>query len=41
VASCKVVAGELAKLEQHQLELVGSSGDIKSANPRFRLEDGE
>ena len=41
VASCKVVAGELAKLEQRQLELVGSSGEIKSGKPRFRLEDGE
>jgi hypothetical protein len=41
VASCKVVASELAKLEQRQLELVGSSGDIKSAAPHFRLEDGE
>jgi len=41
VASCKVVASELTKLEQRQLELVGTSGDIKSATPRFRLEDGE
>src|SRR5690242_11819000 len=41
LASCKVVAGELSKLEQRQLELVGSSGDIKSTNPRFRLDDGE
>jgi hypothetical protein len=41
VASCKIVAGELTKLEQHQLELVGSTGDIKSDRPRFRLSDGE
>jgi hypothetical protein len=41
VASCKVVASELTKLEQHQLQLVGSTGAVKSANPRFRLGDGE
>jgi hypothetical protein len=39
-ASCKVVASELAKLEQHRLELVGASDD-KSAKPRFRPGDGE
>jgi hypothetical protein len=41
VASCKVVSGELTKLEQHQLELIGSTGAIKSDEPRFRLGDGE
>lgn len=41
VASCKVVSGELTKLEQHQLELVGSTGAVNSDNPRFRLGDGE
>jgi hypothetical protein len=41
VASCKVVARELTRLEQHQLELVGSTGAVNSARPRFRLDDGE
>jgi len=41
VPSCKLVASELTKLEQHRLELVGSAGDVKSAAPRFRLGDGE
>jgi hypothetical protein len=40
-ASCKVVSSELAKLEQHRLQLVGSTGEIKSPTPRFRLGDGE
>jgi hypothetical protein len=41
VASCKVVASELTRLEQHQLELVGSTGALKSPQPRFRPGDGE
>ena len=41
VASCKLVAAELAKLEQHRLELVGSAGEVKPAKPGFRPGDGE
>ena len=41
VASCKVVAGELGKLEQHQLALVGSNGAVEEGRPNFRLGDGE
>ena len=41
VASCKVVSSELTKLEERQLQLVGSTGEIKSPAPRFRLGDGE
>ena len=41
VASCKLVANELAKLEDHQLQLVGSTGDVESPRARFRLGDGE
>ena len=39
--SCKIVASELAKLEQHRLELVGATTADKSATPRFRPGDGE
>jgi hypothetical protein len=41
VASCKVVATELNRLEQHQLQLVGSEGAIDKPPARFRLSDGE
>jgi hypothetical protein len=41
VASCKVVATELNRLEQHQLKLVGSEGAIDKPPARFRLSDGE
>ena len=40
VVSCKVVATELTKLEQHQLELVGSSNPNEPRQP-FRPGDGE
>ena len=39
-ASCKLVASELAKLEQHRVVLVGVTAD-KSDKPRFRPGDGE
>lgn len=41
VPSCKIVAAELTKLEQHQLQLVGSQGAVDQPAPRFRLGDGE
>jgi hypothetical protein len=41
VASCKVVSSELTKLEQHQLELIGSTATVTPDKPRFRPGDGE
>jgi hypothetical protein len=41
VISCKLVASELVKLEQHQLELVGSNAVPDDGRPHFRPSDGE
>ena len=41
MASCKVVLGELAKLEQHQLALVGATADAEQPRAKFRPGDGE
>lgn len=41
VASCKVVASELSKLEQHQPALIGSNDPNDPGQPKFRLGDGE
>lgn len=41
VASCKLVIGELARLEQHQMELIGSNAASDDGRPHFRLSDGE
>ena len=41
VASCKLVSRELVRLEQHQLELIGSNTSRGDGRPHFGPGDGE